>query len=180
MKIAFVPPFALPWLATAGVLIIGIAWRDCVLIASSTMLAMNAFDLHMEAGAPWAGWRAAIRSWFMGVAALAFGMALWVMVGSVQLGWLTPANDHPVESLLVGGATVVAYWATRLGSPGSGLRLLAGRIVPASVVAALTLCLFGWGIAPCLFAALAAADVGYVGWCRARGAGYLCAADHRW
>ena len=179
MRILSIPLFTLAWLAAAGALTIGAAWQDCVLIASSAMLSMRAFELDMDAGAPWAGWRAAIRSWCMGVAALAFGLALWVMVGSVQLGWWTPANDHPVEALWVGGATLAACWATRFGSQGSGFRMLASLIVPAGFVTALTLGILGWNAAPCFFAAVAAADVGYVGWCRARSAGGLWAADQR-
>ena len=101
------------------------------------------------------------------------------MVGSVQLEWWTPANDHPVEALWVGGATLTACWATRFGLQGSGFRMLASLIGPAGVLAALTLGIFGWKVAPCFFAAVAAAEVGYVGWCRARSAGDLWAADHR-
>ena len=179
MRILSIPLPTLVWLAAAGAFTIGTAWQDCVLIASSAMLSMHGFELHMEAGAPWAGWRAAIRSWSMGVAALAFGLALWVMVGSVQLEWWTPANDHPVEALWVGGATLTACWATRFGLQGSGFRMLASLIGPAGVLAALTLGIFGWNAAPCFFAAVAAAEVGYVDWCRARSAGDLWAADHR-
>ena len=180
MKIAFVPRFALPWLAAAGVLIFGIAWRDCVLIASSAMLAMNAFDLQMNAGAPWAGWRAAIRSWSMGVAALAFGLGLWVMVGGVQLAWWTPANDHPVEALVVGSTAAAARWATRFESHGNNFWLLAHLMLSAVAMFALAVQVAGWQAVPCVFAAAAAADVFYGGWCKARNAGALWAADGRW
>lgn len=176
---AFIPLFALPWLAMAGVLVAGVLWRDCVLIASGVLLALHAFGLRMDAGAPWSGWRAAIRCWVMGVLAMAAGLALWAMAGAAWLDWWTPANDDPAGALLLLAAAAAVCRVCRLGSPVSDFRVLADLVVPGAVVTALIAHARGWEAAPCVFAALAAVGVGHAGWRLARDAGDLWAADAR-
>ena len=179
MPHASIPLFALPWLAVAGVLMAGVLWRDCVLLASGALLAFHAFGLRMDAGAPWPGWRAAIRCWTMGVVSMAAGLALWAMAGAAWLDWWTPANDHPTEALLLLAAAAAACQVCRLGSPDRDFRVLADLVVPVAVVAALIARARGWEAAPCAFAALVAAGIGYAGWRLARDAGDMWAADGR-
>ena len=174
-----VPLSALPWLAVTGVLVAGVLWRDCVLIASSALLAVHAFGLRMDAGSPWSGWRAAIRCWTMGVVAMAAGLALWAMVGAAWLDWWTPANDRPAAALLLLAAAAAACRVCRVRAPDSDFRVLADLVVPVAVAAALIARARGWEAAPCVFAALVAAGVGYAGWRLARDAGDMWAADGR-
>ncbi len=66
---------SLPWLVAAAVLASGVVWRDSVLIACSTLFALQAFELHMDTGSPWQAWRAALRCWDgLGVTAVRVGL----------------------------------------------------------------------------------------------------------
>ena len=180
MTRASIPLRAVPWFVTAGVLAAGVAWRDCVLIASSALFAVHVFALRMDTKAPWAGWRAAIRCALMGMAAMAAGLALGAMVGAVLLGSWTPANDHPVGVMLMLAAAALACRACRPDAADWAFRVLADVVVPVAVMAAVVARSSGWDAAPCVFAALAAVGVCHAGWRLARGAGDLCIADGRW
>ena len=172
--------FSLPWLAAAAVFTIGVAWRDCVLIACSTLIALHAFHVHMDTGAPWQGWRAAVRCWLMGAGGMMAGLALWVMVGAAWLDWWTPDNDHEVQTLLVLAAAAAACWVSRLATPNTGLRLLADVLMPIAVMTALVARANGLQAAPCVFAALTGAGVGLTVWRLNRElASELLAADSR-
>jgi hypothetical protein len=172
--------FSLPWLAAAAVLTIGVSWRDCVLMACSALLAFQAFQVQMERGAPWQGWRAAVRCWLMGAAGIAAALVLWAMVGAAWLEWWTPHNDHGVKTLLVLAGAAAVCWVSRLGMPDAGIRPLADVLIPLGVVTALFARANGWQAAPCVFAILTGAGVGLAGWRLSRDvAGELLDADSR-
>jgi len=174
------PLFPLPWLVSAAVLAIGIVWRDCVLIASSAMLAWHAFHVHMDSAAPWQGLRAALRCWLMGAAGIAAALALWLMVAAAQWDWWAPENDHALQTLFVLAAAAAACWIARPAAAKPGLRPLADVWVPLTIVAALFARAQGWQAAPCVFAAAVGAGVGWAGWRMSRHvAGELLAAGSR-
>jgi divalent metal cation (Fe/Co/Zn/Cd) transporter len=172
--------FSLPWLAAAAVFAIGIAWRDCVLIACATLIAFHAFHVHMDSRAPWQGWRAAVRCWLMGAGGMVAGLALCAMVAAAWLDWWQPDNNHEVQTLLVLAAATAACWVSRLAGPSIGLRLLADVLMPLAVVTAVVARANGLQAAPCVFAALTGAGVAWAGWRLNRElASELLAADSR-
>lgn len=163
----------LPWLVAATVLATGVFWRDSVLIACSALFALHAFELDMDAGAPWQAWRAALRCGVMGAASLLCGLILWVIVGAVRLDWWTPANDRPDDVLLTLAIAAAICLLVRSQTHRLDFRLFADLVVPTAVVLTLATSTSGWEEAPFLFAVLVALAVTHVGWRRLQGAGAI-------
>jgi len=168
----------LRWTAI-GIFGAGIALRDCVLIAASSLVALQAFHLHMNANAPWQGWRAALRCALAGLGGLFAAGALLAMVGSAWMGWWEPRADHPWLGLLVLSLAALACWALPLGDLdprfgiGAAIAMLAGGVAIFSASR-------GWPLALCLFAFATAALVGGIGWTLLRStAAALAFADRR-
>ena len=163
----------LPWIVAATVLAAGALWRDSVLIACSVMFLLYAFELNMDAGAPWQAWRVALRCWLMGAASLLCGLALWVIVGAVRLEWWTPANDRPDDVLWLLSMAAAVCLLVRGESRHMGFRPFADLLVPLAVMATLAASSSGWTEAPALFAVFVALAVTHAGWRRLQGAGRL-------
>jgi len=157
----------------------GVALRDCVLIAASALVALQAFHLHMDANAPWQGWRAALRCTLAGVGGLFAAGALLAMVGTAWMGWWEPRSDHPLLGLLVLALAALACWALPTGErdsrfgAGAAIAMLAGGVALLSASR-------GWPVALCLFAFATAVLVGGIGWALLRStAAALAVADGR-
>ena len=164
---------SLPWLVAAAVLASGVVWRDSVLIACSTLFALQAFELHMDAGSPWQAWRAALRCWVMGLASLLCGLALWTIVGAARLDWWTPANDRPDDVLLILSTAAAICLLVRGETRRLGFRLFADLLVPAAVVVTLAASSSGWEDAPFLFAIFVGLAITQSGWRRLHAAGAI-------
>ena len=155
---------ALPWATAGAVAALGLAWRDCVLTASSALLATYAFYGHMDGRAPWQGWRAALRCYAMGVGGLVAALALLAMVVGYWLGWWQQANDQPILALLVLCIAAALCRLSRRDLP-APCRYDAA-VIPVLILAttALQAHAFGMAIAPCLYALLSSAALTHVGW----------------
>ena len=164
---------ALPWIVSATVLAAGVLWRDSVLVACSAIFLLHAFELHMDAGAPWQAWRIALRCWLMGAVSLLCGLALWVVVGAVRLEWWTPANDRPDDMLWLLSMAAAVCLLVRGESRHLAFRPFADLLVPLAVMATLAASSSGWTEAPALFAVFVALAVTHAGWRRLQGAGSL-------
>ena len=155
---------AVPWVAAGAVLAAGLAWRDCVLTASSGLLALHAFYGHMDGHAPWQGWRAALRCWLMGVAGLMAALALVGMVSGVVLGWWAQANDRPVAALATLCAAVGVSWLARRDLPRRGRDHAVALAMLLLAAVALRTHDLGFALAPCLFALTSSALLMVAGW----------------
>ena len=161
----------LPWVTAAAVLGIGIAARDCVLIAMSPVFGLYAFNAGMESGAPWQGWRAAIRCWLVGALGLIAASALMVMVVGALVGWWTPANDQPARSLSVLLIATAACWIAHgrmLGSEYMQSLFLAPVVGAALAIVANA---HELKLAPCVFAVLISIFTAALAWRLARHSG---------
>ena len=170
----------LPWCAAAGVFVTGVLWRDSVLIACGVAFALHAFNLQMDAGGTWPGWRVAIRCWMMGIVSLLAGLALGLAVLAAELDWWLPSNDRPYQALWVLAAASFACLIARSRLPGKDFRPLADVLVPGAVVFALAASARGWEGVPCGFAALVALGVTHAGWGWVRSAGAFWPSDRGW
>ena len=89
------------------------AWRDCMLLALSMVLAYRLFLLHMDRGAPWRAIAAAVNALSVGVLAVGAGLALMAGIAVAWLGWWHPTAGHPAALLLMLGAG--AAWCCLVG-----------------------------------------------------------------
>ena len=154
------------WVATVALAATGIAWRDCVLIASSGPLALSAFYAGMDASAPMGGLRAAIRCALAGIASLlAAGVLGIVATAAIRGAWI-PVHDHFIATtwlfaLSIGTLVLTAgedregrhplrRWAiVVLSSAAGGAALLAahdygGSLCSASLAVAVLMAGMGW------------------------------------
>ncbi len=82
-------------LAVAGMLaMVGLAWSDCLMIAAATFMGHRLFIATMTAGAPWDGWRAAVRCIEAGLAGLLTSLGLAGLALAALAGWWTPEHAH--------------------------------------------------------------------------------------
>ena len=161
----------LPWVTAAAVLGIGIAARDCVLIAMGPVFGLYAFNAGMELGAPWQGWRAAIRCWLVGTLGLIAAVALMVMVVGALVGWWTPANDQPARSLSVLLIATAACWIAHGRMLGSGQMQSLFLALVAAAALAIAAKAHDLRLAPCVFAVLVSIFTAVLAWRLARHAG---------
>ena len=144
-----------PWCVAATVLTLGVMWRDCILVASSVLLLIQAFYTSMENGKPWDSLRAAVRCWLMATALLvaAAGLAAWLM--STWLGWWGVHNEHPLSTLAVVAVSVLILAQTQRRKAGATPSIAWASLAVTAV--AMMLKEIGIAYAPCLFAALVSA-----------------------
>ena len=168
----------LSWAAVAT-LAAGLALRNCVLIAASALVALQAFRAHMDANSPWQGWRAALRCALAGLVGLFGAGALLAMVGGAWMGWWEPRSDQPMLGLLVLALAAFAGWTLHPRDEGERYRVANAFAMLAGGIALLFASL-GWSASPCVFAFVTAMAVGWMGWTLLRSvAGELLMADGR-
>ena len=140
------------------------AWRDCMLLALSVVLAYRLFLLHMDRGAPWRAVAAAVNALSAGLLAVGVGAALIVGIVVSWLGWWQPTAEHPTALLLM--LIAAAAWCClssrdRLHAT-EELRLwllaLGGALV--AIEAQRT----AWSLAPCLFVLAVGVSMLWAGW----------------
>lgn len=162
---------ALPWVTAAGVLAIGLASRNCVLIAMTLVFSVHAFYTDMDKAGPWQGWRAAVCCWLAGAIGLLAALSLATMVMAANLHWWTPVNDAPLLSLTVLLVAGASCWIGSGDSAGfSQINLLLVISVLLAAVAIMAK-LNGVGPAPCVFAALVSIVTTRIAWRLARHTG---------
>ena len=161
----------LPWSGVLLALLIGIATRDCILMASAAMLAIYVARTHVEHGEAVDLLRSAIQCWVVGGASLLVTLVLLAWVAAMHAG-LWDGNGLDTVSMLsvlglcvlaVGVTTVVALDASRLRAEFTGF----GTLGLAMVLAALVAREFD-ASGPCLFALGVAAITAISGWQLAR------------
>ena len=81
--------------------------RDCLLLASNTVLAPRLFLVRMDRGAPWHSLTAADNALTAGALTGAAGVALLAGVGSAAMGWWHAAAPHPAFTMLILVASAV-------------------------------------------------------------------------
>lgn len=152
------------WAVAGAVLTLGLAWRDCILISTSTLLAGQAFRHYMDVGAPWPARRAWLRCVLMGLGDLLCAAALALMVAAAQLGWYQPANDRPLAALLVVLGALACRAAALRGVPTTAGELTPLFAIPILSAIALLASGLGWAKVPCAFALVVGASVAHAGW----------------
>ena len=157
-----------PWGLACAVLVIGVIWRDCVLVGAGALMALPAFRHHMDARAPWEGWRAALRCLLMGLGSLVCAAVLVLMVAAARFSWVEPAQDRPVATLLVVLVAVALCAAALRGVPSDARELVLLWAIPVGVGIAILTNGLGWTQAPYAFALVASAIMATTGWSLAR------------
>ncbi len=147
---------------------VGLAWRDCLLLACSVALAYRLFLLWMDRGAPWPPLTAALNALTGGVLAGAAGLALITGIGTAGLGWWHPQAPHEAPAMLA--AALAAGWccAARDSPAGARHELRVWLWVLGGALLAVQAYGRGLAIAPCLFALAVGAVLSWAGWRLAR------------
>lgn len=142
-----------------------VAWRDCVLLAGSTVLAFRVFLVRMDRGAPWRRLSVAVNCLTAGVLVGAAGVALVAGVGAAWLDWWHPAAAPPALALLLLAAGAVWCCLSRDGREGVAEELRLWVLMLVGVVAAMLARGGGGGaLAPCIFVAGVGLTMLWVGW----------------
>ena len=142
----------------------GWAWRDCMLLAVSMVLALRLFLLHMDRGAPWRAIAAAVNAVSVGVLAAGAGSALMVGIALAWLGWWHPTAGHPEALLLMLSAGAAWCCLSRRGCQEAAEELRLWLCVLGGVFVAIEAQRSGWAIAPCLFVAAVGMAMLWAGW----------------
>ena len=140
------------------------AWRDCMLLALSMVLALRLFLLHMDRGAPWRAVAAAVNAFSVGVLAGGVGMALMASIAAAWLGWWHPTSGHPAALLLMLGAGAAWCCLSRSGRQEAAEELRLWLCVLGGVFVAIEAQRSGWALAPCLFVAAVGMAMLWAGW----------------
>ena len=149
---------ALTWLPAVVSFAAGVLLHDCVLLASSALLAMKGFHDRMDRDTPQRPLSAVLRCVRAGLASALLAVALSLMLVAGFMDWWQPANNQP---LLAGGLLVVLVAASRVGS----LVITAAESALIVVAAAALLSTaLGYPLASCAFAATAALYLAWQGW----------------
>ncbi len=153
----------LTWLPAFVALTVGVLLHDCVLLASSAVLAMKGFHDRMDRDAPQRPLSAVLRCLRAGLASALLSIALVAMLAAGFLDWWQPANDQPV---LVGGLLVLLLAASKVASVAiSAVEISAAETALLVVAAAALLSTaLGYPLASCAFAATAALYLAWQGW----------------
>lgn len=145
-------------------LVPGALWRDCVLIASGLLLALNAFFARMDRDSPWDAWRAAIRCGLAGVLSILGGVALLAMAAATMLGAWPPTSHSRDAALLVLAVSIAlaVHAGHGLASGGRGQACAGAALVAAAVAESAVD--RGVPMAQCVFAIAAALALVWLGW----------------
>ena len=141
-----------------------VAWRDCMLLAGSSVLAFRVFLVRMDRGTPWRRLSVAVNCLTAGVLVGAAGVALVAGVGAAWLGWWHPAAAPPALALLLLAAGAVWCCLSRDGREGATEELRLWVLMLVGVVAAMLARGSGVALAPCIFAASVGLTMLWVGW----------------
>jgi hypothetical protein len=160
------------WIPALLTLAGGVALRDCVLLASSGLLALAGFTRRMDLDSPMNPLSAALRCVRAGLGALLAAALLTLALIGIWLEWWQPANDSQaaVAILLLASTMVLSVRHAARSNivdapPRCAVLLLAGLT---------TLAMEAWGVQlVCCLAAAAAAL--YLGW---RGVSLSCREAH--
>ena len=149
---------ALTWLPALVAVAVGVPLHDCVLLASSAVLAMKGFRDRMDHDAPQRPLSAVLRCLRAGLASTLLAVALVAMLVAGFLDWWHPANDQPV---LAGGLLLLLVAASRRAG-----KAVSSTDVALLLLAAATLLSTGLGypLAACAFAAATALYLLWQGW----------------
>jgi hypothetical protein len=137
--------------AVAGALAIeGFIAGECLAVVLAALLSHRLFCAGMAAGAPWDGWRAAVRCMEVGLAGLLSSVGMGAMGASALAGWWAPQHSSGAllwTAVLVSGA-VLTYLPSDIQSR------LREALVWAGIAAALWLVMWrqqaGDEVAACL------------------------------
>ncbi len=140
------------------------AWRDCMLLALSMVLAYRLFLLHMDRGAPWRAIAAAVNALSAGMLAVGAGLALMAGIAAAGAGWWHPTSGHPAALLLM--LTTGAAWCclSRSGRQEAAAELRLWLVVLGGVFVAIEAQRSGWTLAPCLFVTAVGLTMLWAGW----------------
>lgn len=154
--------------ASTGLVVVMIcaawAWRDCMLVALSTVLAYRLFLLHMDRGAPWRALAAALNALSAGFVAVGVGVVLMAGIAAAWLEWWHPTAEHPAVLLLVLSAGAAWCCLSRRGHQEATQELRLWLYVLGGVVLAIEAQRSGWALAPCLFASAVGMAMVRAGW----------------
>ena len=154
--------------ASTGLVVVMIcaawAWRDCMLVALSMVLAYRLFLLHMDRGAPWRALAAALNALSAGFVAVGVGVALMAGIAAAWLEWWHPTAEHPAVLLLVLSAGAAWCCLSRSGRAQAAEELQLWLCVLGGVLVALEAQRGGWPIAPCLLVSAVAVAMLWAGW----------------
>lgn len=142
-----------------------LAWRDCMLMAISLVLAHRLFLLHMDHGAPWRALTAAVNAFSAGVLAVGAGTFLIAGTAAAWLGWWTPTSTNPAALMLLLAAGAAGCCLARDGCAQAvqELRLWLGLF--AGVALAMEAHHRGLMLAaPCLFVSAVGMAMLWAGW----------------
>ncbi len=142
----------------------GLAWRDCMLLATSAVLAHRLFLLRMNRGAPWRALAAAINAVSAGALAAGAGIALIAAMVAASLGWWNPTSGHPAALMLLLSASAAWCCLARIGRDQALQELRTWVWLFAGAALATKAHRGGLTLAPCLFVSAVAMAMLWAGW----------------
>ena len=142
----------------------GLAWRDCMLLATSVVLAHRLFLLRMDRGAPWRALAAVINAVSAGALAAGAGIALVAAMVAAWLGWWNPTSGHPAALMLLLSASAAWCCLARIGHDQALQELRTWVWVFAGAALATEAHRGGLTLAPCLFVSAVAMAMLWAGW----------------
>ena len=140
------------------------AWRDCMLLALSMVLAYRLFLLHMDRGTPWRALTAAANALSVGLLAVGVGAALMAGIAASWLGWWHPTAEHSDALLLMLGAAAAWCCASGANRQEAAAELRLWLCVLGGVLLANEAQRSGWAPAPCLFVLAVGVALLWAGW----------------
>jgi hypothetical protein len=141
-----------------------LAWRDCMLLATSAVLAHRLFLLYVDRGAPWRALAAAINAVSAGALAAGAGIALIGTMAAACLDWWNPTSGHPATLMLLLSASAVWCCLARIGREQALQELRTWLWLFAGTALATEAHRGGLTLAPCLFVAAVATTMLWAGW----------------
>jgi len=149
---------------TLGMACMALAWRDCVLLATSMVLAYRLSLLHMEHGAPWRVLSAAFNALSIGVVAGAAGVVLIAGVGAAWLQWWQPQPDHPIAVVVTLFASAALCCMGKHSSEGALAEAWPWLWMAGGALLAIEAQRRDMWLPPCLLALVVGAVLVRVGW----------------
>ena len=140
-------------------------WSDCLLLSGLAVAGYRLFLWRMSVGAPWDGWRAALRCLSAAVAGLLAAAALGGYAAGGLLGWWAIAHGDAGPTLALFGGGAVALLLLQRDRPARQAEALLWAIL----LAGLALALQGaggdrWAALPCLFSTAVALALAWASW----------------